>query len=587
MAPFSSVSRALAARAESVCSYLLPRGRRVGDEWVVGSVAGEPGDSLKVHLFGEKAGVWADFASPEEHAGDLLDLWMAVKRVSLIEASRHASEFLGVAPVPPISAKALKAPPLSGLEPADAAAIEWFASRGISPETVARFRIASGSGRIAFPYFSPDQSKVLHLKYRTPPKVFSCSEGTPACLFGWQAVDPRSRTVVIVEGELDAMTVRQWGINALSVPFGGGAGKKQAWVEFEFENLRVFDDIVLWLDADEPGKQASAEIAKRLGPDRIRVVNAPGFKDANEALLGGVGGETVKVWIDSSRGASPPFLNSMSEYRARMAQEFDPNFADPGFDLPFDKARGLVKLRLGEVSVWAGMSGHGKTELVSFACLHAAARGARVCVASLEFVGAKYVKKLVRQATAKPDPSVEDIDRAFGALADKVWVYDRAGTNPIADILAAFEYSAARHECQLFVVDNLAKCGLAEDDYNGQKGLVDALTDFAKKWSVHVILVHHLKKTESEDRVGGKLDIKGSGGITDMADSVFVVWRNKAKERALRAGKPPADLRGTADAVLSCEKQRNGEEEPAFLLWFDKGSHHFLPTPDSVARPLA
>ena len=67
----------LAAQAETIARHLLPNGKRSGHEWCVGSVGGEAGDSMKVHLTGRKAGVWCDFASGE--SGDLIDLWAAVR----------------------------------------------------------------------------------------------------------------------------------------------------------------------------------------------------------------------------------------------------------------------------------------------------------------------------------------------------------------------------------------------------------------------------------------------------------------------------------------------------------------------------
>ena len=45
----------LAAEIEAVCAYYLPNGRRNGPFWQVGSVAGEPGSSLRVNLAGPPA----------------------------------------------------------------------------------------------------------------------------------------------------------------------------------------------------------------------------------------------------------------------------------------------------------------------------------------------------------------------------------------------------------------------------------------------------------------------------------------------------------------------------------------------------
>src|SRR5579872_5068464 len=47
----------------ALLAELLPAGIREGAEWRIGSVAGEPGRSMGVHLGGAKAGVWYDWAA--------------------------------------------------------------------------------------------------------------------------------------------------------------------------------------------------------------------------------------------------------------------------------------------------------------------------------------------------------------------------------------------------------------------------------------------------------------------------------------------------------------------------------------------
>jgi hypothetical protein len=73
----ADLSAMLAGRMPELARELLPGGRRDGAEWRCGSLAGEAGRSLAVHLFGPRAGVWADFASGE--AGDALELVAAAR----------------------------------------------------------------------------------------------------------------------------------------------------------------------------------------------------------------------------------------------------------------------------------------------------------------------------------------------------------------------------------------------------------------------------------------------------------------------------------------------------------------------------
>ncbi len=96
---FKDIARRLADEAERVCQYLLPRGKREGHEWCVGSIGGEEGKSLKVHLTGHKAGVWSDFA--DGRGGDLLELWRQVKELSPHEAINQAKAWLGIKDSPP------------------------------------------------------------------------------------------------------------------------------------------------------------------------------------------------------------------------------------------------------------------------------------------------------------------------------------------------------------------------------------------------------------------------------------------------------------------------------------------------------
>lgn len=64
----------LSDRIEALVGEILPHGIRDGHEWRVGSVAGEPGRSMAVHLGGDRAGVWCDFGGRPDDRGDALDL---------------------------------------------------------------------------------------------------------------------------------------------------------------------------------------------------------------------------------------------------------------------------------------------------------------------------------------------------------------------------------------------------------------------------------------------------------------------------------------------------------------------------------
>jgi len=95
MTSISEISRRLTEQAMSVAKYLLPSGKQEGREWIAGSVNGEPGRSLKVCIEGSKRGVWCDFADGGV-AGDLVDLWVAVRGTNMVEALKEIKPYLGI-----------------------------------------------------------------------------------------------------------------------------------------------------------------------------------------------------------------------------------------------------------------------------------------------------------------------------------------------------------------------------------------------------------------------------------------------------------------------------------------------------------
>jgi twinkle protein len=577
----------LARDAEGVARMLLPHGKREGHEWRVGSLDGEAGKSMGVHLAGQKAGVFCDFATGE--GGDLLDLWAAVNGIGIGEACKQVREFLGIREArvdnPP---REYSRPPRDGIKGLTETHRAWLCdTRKLPAESVKAYRLASKGDEIMFP--SLVDGELVAAKYRRLPKSFRVDANCEPVLFGWQAVPANARSVVIVEGELDAVAMHALGQPALSVPFGGGTGDKQAkWIASEFDRLAVFDRIYLALDMDGPGQEATAEIVKRLGRERCFVLELP-QKDANACLMAGVGKAQMAAIVKVAKTMDPEALRNAGEFTEDVLKEFAKAGVDYGIAMPWEKLAHKLVIRMGEVVVLAGINGHGKSEVAGQITVNAVRNGWRSCVASMEFRPPKWLKRMVRQGAGRSDPSQPFVEHAMRWLAESLWVFDATGTAKADQIIETFIYAAKRYGVNLFVIDNLAKCGLDEDDYNGQKDFVDRLTDFAKEQDVAVLLVAHMKKQADENHDGGKMGVKGSGAITDMVDTTLSIWRNKPKEEKVRklesiGGVPDGDLESAPDAVLTCHKQRNGEDEPKLALWFDKDSHQFMHAPK--LRPL-
>ncbi|EIC4353497.1 toprim domain-containing protein [Salmonella enterica] len=591
------LSSLLWQQVERVVSHLLPNGRRVNGEWVVGDLDGNKGQSLKISLTGKR--VWCEFNGGQ--GGDLLDLWVAVRNIQLHQAMQEAREFLGVktesSDFLPKPEKIYKKPERKGVKPTREC-FSYLASRGISHETAKIFKVTDAVifdhdskteiPAIAFPYLRDGelkQVKRLGTERHNGKKIIMAEADCEPCLFGWQAMNPTERNLVVIcEGEIDAMTIHQYGFPALSVPFGGGTGAKQQWIDTEYENLSRFQEIFLCMDMDETGQSAAREIATRLGSHRCNFVKLP-FKDANECLLQGVTVEQFRQCIIEAETLDPAELKRAGEFR----QEVHDAFFSPApgmFISPWTTLEHNFRFREYEITLVNGVNGHGKSQFVGHLALEAVHQGIPACIASMELRPAILLKRIVRQGVCKNDAEPQDVDLMMDILNERLWLFNVTGKAKGERILAVFKYAHKRYGVKLFVVDSLMMCGLNEDDYNAQKAFMESLCEFRSTYPVHVLLVTHPRKTENEEKPVGKMDVKGTGAITDLTDNLITIWRNKAREAAMdkqiRLGREMLSekeqkLLEAPGTLLLLDKQRNGEGWQGKLpLVFNPLSNQFL-----------
>jgi twinkle protein len=572
MANWNEVSLRLASEAEAIAMMLLPNGKRQGPEFAAGSVDGEAGSSLSVRVTGNKAGVWKDFATGA--TGDLIDLWAAVKGVPLKTAFEEASRYLGMA------TPALSTPTRAYVRPARPSAtkpkgrvLQYLTEvRKLSAETIEAFKVIASKAddEIIFPYLR--DGELINLKHLAlerdarGKKVIRQAADAEPCLFGWDLIPDNAKSVLIVEGEIDAMSLLDYGVHALSI--NQGAGNHQ-WIDADFDRLERFQEIFLWFDNDEAGQKGAKDAATRLGLDRCRIVHFR-LKDANEALQQGVPEAEIDEAIAAAQRIEPDDLRTPAAYLDELIRMFrDEPLATTGATLPWPAWQDRMRLRKGELTVWTGINSHGKSDVLGQIMNDLIKQGERVCAFSGEMRPAVFLRRLTTQACATLKPSDAFITAANAWMSGALWMYDRVGTVEQDKLLEAFRYAAKRYRVTHFVIDSLMKCGIAEDDLKGQKAFIDQLCDFKNEFSVHIHLVAHARKAADESFVPGKMDIKGTGAISDLADNVMCVWRNKAKEE-----NRPSDS-DEEDGRLYCHKQRATGFEGWMKLWFDPASLHF------------
>ena len=200
--------------------------------------------------------------------------------------------------------------------------------------------------------------------------------------------------------------------------------------------------------------------------------------------------------------------------------------------------------RGGELSVWTGKRGEGKSTWLGNMLVEAVNQGSRVCAYSGELLARKFKLGLLLQAAGPkrvkqiPDPETGRTEYAV-TTADrnaidhwwdgKLMLTDirKANAHNEDTILRLFEYAHRKYGCDVFLVDNIMTAELSRERelglWRAQSAFTQRLSAFAKRHNAHVHLVAHPRKTG--DRGLGADDVGGSGDITNLADNVFSVER--------------------------------------------------------------
>ena len=423
-------------------------------------------------------------------------------------------------------------------QPASSKVEQYLKKRGFSPETWQRRGVGEHKGNIVFPYY--ESGELVMVKFRPPRKVKKGRKawrepGGKPVFWGMDDCDP-AKPLVIVEGEMDALALDEAGIpNVVSVP--NGTSDLQC-IDLCWDWLQQFTQIIIWVDNDEPGKKLQRNLINKLGAWRCSMVNSP-RKDANEVLYHD-GPEEVRRQYENARPVPVEGLIDLAEVEDfDLSQETRVRSGIRGLD------KVLGGFFMGNVSIWTGINSSGKSTLLGQILLDSIDQGYRVCAYSgelpkrvfrywieLQAAGPKHIETrwdAYKEADV-PYPVPEARQKIREWYRGKFFLYDSFGGAKDKDIFKVFEYAAMRYNCKVFLIDNLSTTvfGEGDDYYRRQAEFVNRVADFAHQHYVHVHIVAHPRKTEGRLT---KMDVKGSGGITDRADNVLSVHRCNDTEK--------------------------------------------------------
>ena len=204
-----------------------------------------------------------------------------------------------------------------------------------------------------------------------------------------------------------------------------------------------------------------------------------------------------------------------------------------GFHLLDKKIIGFNK---GELSIWSGANGSGKSSVLSQLALEAAQRKFKVALFSGELRADRVLEWLQLQCAGKDHTHSTQYENYFYVdretkdkisrwLDGKIYIYNNDFGARINEVVAAFRACIKERRIDVIIIDNLMSLDLADmggEKYDRQSVLVNSLSQLAKQMNVHIHFVCHPRKTIGFLR---KTDISGTADITNAADNVFIIHR--------------------------------------------------------------
>lgn len=428
--------------------------------------------------------------------------------------------------------------------------------RGIREETARKwdYRVGLFKGKhVQIANYRDASGAVVAQKLRFANKDFTVTgDLKKAGLYGQHLWRDKGKMLVVVEGEIDALTVSQLQQNkwpVVSVP-NGADGARKAFAN-NLEYLLGFDHVIIMFDVDKmktkpdgttyyPGQDAAKECAEILPPGRAKIATLP-MKDPNEMLQAGRGAEVVEaIW--GAKVYRPDGVVSLSDIRKEVVKV-------PEKGLPWCFPA-LTKLtygrRYGEVYAVGAGTGVGKTDvLTQQIAFDVIELDQKVGVIFLEQqpaeTGKRIAGKVARKRFHVPDAGwvQGELEAALDKLDlhDSIRFYDHFGQCDWDVIEARIRFMYHSEGIKLFYLDHLTALatGLAdESEKDALERIMGRIGSLVKELKIIIILVSHLTTPEGKPHEeGGRVTVrqfKGSRAIGFWCHFMFGLERDQQAE---------------------------------------------------------
>lgn len=424
-------------------------------------------------------------------------------------------------------------------------------ARGISKETCqkAGYWIAKVDGQMYQVADYRDQNGVIvSQKVRGKDKTFKVTGSHKSDALFMKHLWNGGKKICVTEGEIDALTLmelQECKYPVVSLGHGASAAKKTCAANFEY--FDQFDEIILFFDMDEAGRKAVEEAAQVLPAGKVRVAVLP-CKDANECHLNGHDREILdQVW--NAGPWIPDGVVSAKSLKDRVKQHLE---SEETVGMLFAGCSGLndktLGARGGEVIMVTSGSGMGKSTFVRQQALAwGVQQGKKVGMAMLEESVEETVEDLMglnnkvrlRQSKEVKEAIVKDgrfdqwYDDLFGG--DTFHLYDSFAEAEADRLLAKLAYMRTGLGCDVIILDHISIVVSASAESDERKmidRLMTKLKGFAKSTGVVLVVICHLKnpekgKAHEEGRPVSITDLRGSGALRQLSDSIIALERNQ------------------------------------------------------------
>ena len=424
-----------------------------------------------------------------------------------------------------------------------------------------------------YPYYN-SEDQLVGYKVRKLPKEFSAIGKVRGGLFGMQNYNGGKR-LVITEGELDAMAVQSAWFKKYKTFYPVVSLRSASSVKDLIalrDDIRKFEEVVLWMDKDDAGQEALKEAARIIGYDKIRVVKTA-EKDACD-LWAKEPDKVLKAIYDATT-YTPAGILSKEELWSQLEKytELESVPYPPFMEGLNEKLKGM---RGGEITLWTSGTGSGKSTLLREIAVHLLETTKdKVGIVSLEESPAETARKMAGMAINR-NPANEEIpleelkegyDKLFGD--DRVLVLDHQGSISDGSIIDFLEYMCLTGAKYIFVDHITILASEGAEGLTGNEAIDKIMNDLlrlVKKYNVWIGLISHLRKTDNKGKSfeEGKLpsmdDIRGSGSIKQISMDVIAFARNVGSDN-------PEERNTIKTKVLKC--RYTGLTGPSGSLRYD------------------